>query len=188
MAIQHSDTLEVRQMTDQDPDNRLVQAYNQMMHSIKDAFEEADDDTSDSSLQHALHLARERIVELGDLTAEEASQVSDFIKRDINDAAEYLMETSAEFSDWLLLDIEVVERKIVDLFLSVADTTRVELQQLQQQNRTAASYFAGEVTGPGTLQCTGCGKHVPYTTTALIKACEQCGSEEFKRPDVKRLS
>jgi len=174
-------------MTDQDPDNRLVQAYNDMMHTIKDAFEEADQDTSDSSLQHALRKARENIVELGDITADEAEQISDFIKRDINDAAEYLMETSAEFSDWLLLDIEVVERKIVDLFLSVADTTRIELEQFQQRNREAAGYFAGEITGPGTLECKDCGKHTAYTTTGVIEACDECGCTEFKRPVVKRL-
>lgn len=175
-------------MTDQDTDSRLIEAYNDMMYTIKDVFESADDEISDPSLQHALYRARERIVELGDLTAEEAAHVSDFIKRDINDAAEYLMETSAEFSDWLLLDIEVVERKIVDLFLSVADTTRVELDQLQQRNREAAGYMAGEVTGPGTLECKACGKHHGYTTTSMIPACDECGGKEFRRPDIKRLS
>ena len=174
-------------MTEQDPDNRLVNAYNQMMHTIKEAFDSADEETADASLQHALKLARERIVDIGDLTADEAVQVSEYIKRDINDAAEQLMETSAEFSDWLLLDIELVERKIVDLFLSVADTTRVELEQLKQNNREAARYHAGEITGPGTLECSRCGNHMAYTTTGVILKCDECGNTEFKRPAIKRL-
>ena len=51
-------------MTEQDPDNRLVNAYNQMMHTIKEAFDSADEETADASLQHALKLARERIVDI----------------------------------------------------------------------------------------------------------------------------
>ena len=175
-------------MTDQDPDNRLVQAYNNMMHVIRDVFDAADTDTSDLSLQNALYKARDRVVELGELTAEEASDISEFIKRDINDAAEYLMETSADFSDWLMLDIEVVERKIIDLFLSVADKTRIELEQLQQINKAHSRYHTGEVTGPGTLECTNCNNHIAYATTGIIYHCPDCGNGEFKRPEVKRLS
>jgi len=43
-----------------------------------------------------------------------------------------MMETRAEFYDWLMLDIEMVERKVMDLFLSVADHTRIELEQFKQ--------------------------------------------------------
>ena len=78
--------------------NRLVQTYNQMMTSIRETFENTD--TSDTSLQIALEEAKDRAVHLGAVSLEEAQEISDYIKRDINDAAEYMMEASAEFSDW----------------------------------------------------------------------------------------
>ncbi len=174
-------------MTDQDLDNRLVRAYNDMMHAIRDVFDMADAETADISLQQALNRASERLVEVGDITAAEAAQISSFIKRDINDAAEYLMESSAEFTDWLMLDIEIVERKIVDLFLSVADATRVELDQLKQASTEHARYHTGEVTGPGTLECVECGKLIAYPTTSVIFRCPDCSHDIFKRPPVKRL-
>ena len=174
-------------MTDQDPDNRLVRAYNEMMQGIREAFDIADTETSDISLTQALQHARDRVIEIGELTVEESEQISSFIKRDINDAAEYLMEASAEFSEWLMLDIEVVERKIVDLFLSVADKTKLELDHLQQTNRAQSVYFSGEVTGPGTLECINCGAHAAYTTTSTIHRCQECNGTEFKRAVVKRL-
>ena len=112
------------------PANHLISAYNQMMQSMRDAFEEIDAD--DMSLQSALELAKHQAVHLGEVSAEEAHEIGEYIKRDINDAAEHMMESSSEFYDWLLLDIEVIERKIIELFLSVAEHTRVELEQFKQ--------------------------------------------------------
>jgi len=172
--------------TKNQPSNRLVKAYNQMMASIREAFEDAD--TSDISLQKALNAAKEQAAHLGEVTIEEAHEISEYIKRDINDAAEYMMETSAEFSDWLMLDIEVIERKVVDMFLSVADKTRVELEQFKGQSQELSLYYSGEITGPGTLVCTECGKLVAFVTTSQIEPCAKCGNNTFKRAELKPKS
>ncbi len=108
----------------------MISAYNQMIKEMRNAFDHAD--PSDMSLQKALTLAKHQAVHLGVVTTEEAHEISEYIKRDINDAAEYMMDSSAEFYDWLMLDIEVIERKVIDLFLSVADNTRIELEQFKQ--------------------------------------------------------
>lgn len=165
------------------PSNRLIEAYNQMMASIRSAFENAEH--SDMSLSKAIGMAKEEITHISDITQDEAEEISNFIKRDINDAAEYMMESSSEFSDWLMLDIEVIERRLIDLFLSVADKTRLELEQFGVQNRELSLYFAGEITGPGTLQCTECGHKVAFTTTSHIHRCAKCGHDTFKRAEVK---
>lgn len=165
------------------PANRLVNAYNQMMASIREAFEETD--TSDTSLQQALNTAREQVAHFGEVTVDEAHEISEYIKRDINDAAEYMMESSAEFSDWLMLDIEVIERKVIDMFLSVADRTRVELEELTRNTKELSLYYSGEITGPGTLICTECGHQIPFVTTAPIEPCKKCGHNTFKRAEFK---
>jgi len=165
----------------QQTSNRLIEAYNQMMASIRSAFENAED--SDMSLSKAIAMARDEITHISDVTQDEAEEISNFIKRDINDAAEYMMESSSEFSDWLMLDIEVIERKLIDLFLSVADKTRVELEQFGVQSRGLSLYYAGEITGPGTLQCAECGHRVSFATTSQIKNCAQCGHNTFRRAE-----
>ena len=169
--------------TKNQPASRLVNAYNQMMTSIRQAFDETD--TSDTSLQHALNAAKKQAVRLGEVTADEAHEISEYIKRDINDAAEYMMDSSAEFSDWLMLDIEVIERKVVDMFLSVADRTRVELDELKHNSEELSLYYSGEITGPGTLVCTECGHKMPFVTTATIEPCKKCGHNTFKRAEFK---
>jgi len=165
------------------PSNRLIEAYNQMMTSIRSAFENTEE--SDMSLSKAISMAREEITHISDITQDEAEEISNFIKRDINDAAEYMMESSSEFSDWLMLDIEVIERKLIELFLSVADKTRVELEQLGVQNRELSLYYSGEITGPGTLQCNECGHKVSFTTTSHIGNCEECGHNTFSRAEFR---
>jgi hypothetical protein len=161
--------------------SHLIDAYNQMMESIRNAFDSSEPD--EITLQKALNMAKEQAVHLGEVTLDEAQEISEFVKRDINDAAEYMMETSSEFSDWLMLDIEVLERKVVDMFLSVADRTRVELEELKQINREASLYYSGEITGPGMLKCTRCGKCTPFLTTAHIEPCSKCGNTSFQRAE-----
>lgn len=161
------------------PSNRLIDTYNQMMAAIRETFENAD--TSDLTLQKALNDAKEQAVHLGEVTMEEAHEISEYIKRDINDAAEYMMDSSAEFSDWLMLDIEVIERQIIDLFLSVADRTRIELEQFQNPPHDPNEYQTGEITGPGTLVCTQCGHNISFITTAEIEVCPECKNTTFQR-------
>ncbi len=126
------------------PGKHLITAYNRMMAVMRDAFENAD--ASDMSLQKALDMAQYKVVHLGAVGTEEAHEISEYIKRDINDAAEYMMETSAEFYDWLLLDIDLVERKVVDLFLSVADNTRIELERFKQTDAISIQAASAEAT------------------------------------------
>ena len=152
------------------------------MQEMRTTFEQAD--PNDMSLQKSLDLAKEEVVHLGEITAEEAHDIGEYIKRDINDAAEFMMETSSEFYDWLLLDIEIIERKVVDLFLSVADHTRIELEQFKLEKQPTEQiplYKSGEITGPGTLICESCGKVKPFLSSDQITDCETCGHDRFIR-------
>lgn len=163
------------------PASHLITAYNQIMTEMRNAFEQAD--ITDKSLQKSLDQAKNQAVHLGAVTSEEAFEIGEYIKRDINDAAEYMMESSAEFYDWLMLDIEVIERKVVDLFLSVADHTRIALEQFKQAEtqRQIPLYKSGEITGPGTLICEDCGTARAFLSSHEIADCRHCGNHRFIR-------
>ena len=106
----------------------LIDAYNQMVSRVKNSIDNAEAHAI-PTLQKAIEQARDQAIYLGEISIEDAEEIGNFIKHDINEAAEYLMETSHEFSEWLLLDIDIIEQKVLELFLSVADKTRVELEQ-----------------------------------------------------------
>jgi hypothetical protein len=167
--------------------NHLISAYNRMIETMRKAFEQ--DDAGDMSLQKALNLAKCHIVHPGEVSAEEAFEIGEYIKQDVNDAAEQMMESSAEFYDWLLLDIEEIERKVMDLFLSVAGHTRIELDQFKQTKPNAepvldeqiSVYKSGEISNPGTLICENCGKAKVFLSSNKIANCERCEHNRFIR-------
>ena len=165
----------------------LISAYNRMMADMRAAFEQSEPDYM--PMQAALNQAKHLAVDSGDVTAEEAHEIGEYIKRDINDAAEFMMESSAEFYDWLQLDIEMIERKVMEMFLAVAEHTRQQLvrfRQLQTQPETTVAeqitiYRSGEITAPGKLVCEHCGRSRPLFRSDEIKDCEQCGHDRFIR-------
>ena len=164
-------------------DNSLIDAYNQMMARIKDSIESAEAHAV-PTLQKAIDQAKQQAIHLGEITLDDAEEIGNYIKRDINDAAEYLMETSHEFSEWLMLDIDIIEQKVLELFLSVADKTRIELEQLAHPSCKISQYHTGEITGPGSLICEACGEMIHFTTTGHIPPCPKCRRTEFKRAEI----
>jgi len=109
--------------------NHLICAYNQMIQEMLIAFKQTD--AGYVTLQRALEISKRRVLRNGDASAEEIYEIGEFIKHDINDAAEYMMENCSEFIDWLSLDIEIIERKVIDVFLDVAEITRLEIARLK---------------------------------------------------------
>lgn len=158
-------------------DNKFIQAYNNMIKHLHDALS-----GTSKTISHGLDVAKEKTSELGGLTQEEINRVSDYVKRDVKDAAQKLSDDSTDsFSEWLKFDIELLENFALDAFLSVADKTRIELAKLEQTAREASLYQAGEITSPGTLVCTQCGKEQTFKTTSEIPACPACGNKTFQR-------
>lgn len=159
----------------------LISAYNQMMQEMRDAFKHSE--ASDMCLQKALELATHQVVHVGDVTAAEADEIGKYIKQDINDAAEYMMDSSAQFYDWLMLDIEVIEGKVMQLFLLVAEQTRVELEQLVLEQPTihgqpaktqTAIVNSDEISSSEFLICKSCGKTSAFLYNSTIDSCEHC--------------
>ena len=170
---------------DSQNDSSLVDAYNQMMIRVRDSIETAEAKAV-PTLQKAIEQAKQEAIHLGEVSLEEAEEVGNYIKRDINDAAEYLMETSQEFSEWLMLDIDIIEQKVLELFLSVADKTRIELEQFSHPSCNTTEiveYRSGEVTGPGSLVCANCGFLIQFNTTGTIPQCEKCEHNVFRRAE-----
>ncbi|VAW59656.1 hypothetical protein MNBD_GAMMA11-2279 [hydrothermal vent metagenome] len=171
-------------LKDSQNSSSLIDAYNLMINRVRDRINSVEAHPT-PTLQKAIEHARKQAIHLKEVSPEEADEIGNYIKRDINDAAEYLMETSHEFSEWLMLDIELIEQKVLELFLSVADRTCLELEQLSHPcyDSAAHKYRSGEITGPGTLVCVKCEQMIQFNATGEIPLCEQCGDDVFKRAE-----
>jgi Zn finger protein HypA/HybF involved in hydrogenase expression len=160
---------------------RKVHAYNRMMERVKATFAKAED--QQPALQRAIDAAKDKAVELGELSREEADRIGEYLHRDLIDAGEFLARDEAEdLSSWLQFDIELIEERLAELFLSVADQTTVELEMLAERAHAAdREYRADEITAMGTFECLDCGEQIQLTETAHIPACPKCGGTRFRR-------
>ena len=161
------------------PTEKLIHAYNTMMERASEALEQAGNGIH--NMQQAFERAKDRAVELDELTREEAEEIADYLKRDFQEAGHYLADTGHELRDWLHLDIALIEQSMLDLISSVADKTRIELMQLEQQARQASEYHTGQITGPGSLECTECGEVLHFKQTGHIPPCPKCQHSVFIR-------
>lgn len=161
------------------PIDKLTEAYETMAERLAAAWEHAENGIHD--LNEALRHAREQAVELDELTHEEAEEISSYLKRDLQDAGYYLKDSGRQLTDWLYMDLELIEDRMLELFSRAADKTRLELMQLEQRARRTEEYHTGEITSPGTLSCDQCGEVLHFQHTGHIPPCPKCKATRFTR-------
>lgn len=167
-------------MTEPEHQDHQVGVYNRMMERVLHALETAEQ-RARPTLEHAIERARERAVELGETTRAEAERVADFLRRDLSEMGRYVNDTGKEYSAWFHMDVELIEAKLLDLFASVADKTKLELAQWAAQADDSGGYRSGEITAPGTLECVACAEQLRFTKAGRVPVCPNCQAEEFRR-------
>ncbi|MET0102119.1 MAG: zinc ribbon-containing protein [Sedimenticola sp.] len=165
-----------------DPVDRMVDAYENMLERVDEMLETAEKTTL-PALKKSLEAAREKAVEVDELTREEAEKIAGYLERDMKDAAHFLSETGEDFRNWMRFDLELIEGRLMDMFAKVADRTKLELDRFAEQAREASLYHTGEITGPGTLVCTGCGKELHFHKAGHIPPCPGCRGTSYKRQE-----
>ena len=159
-----------------------LHAYNRMMEQIKTLA----DHLGYQNLKHAIQLAKDKAVDLGELTSEEAEQIGDYLMRDLEDAGQYLADSNGEIKDWLRFDLKLIEARMLEMFALAADKTKLELMQLAERARHAGEYHTGNITSIGTLQCVACGELLHFHATSHIPPCPKCHASVFRRPTASK--
>lgn len=163
-----------------DPVDRLVSAYEDMLQRVHEAADTAEAKTV-PWLRETLANARERAVELDELTREEAERISRYVERDLRDAASFVAETGQEFRDWVSFDWRLMQDKMLEIFAGMADQTGQALRGFAEQAREASQYHTGEITAPGRLECVACGEQLHFKRTGRIPPCPKCQATTFRR-------
>lgn len=168
-----------------EPDQRAIAAYNRMMERVKSALDTAEKNTL-MNLRQGVEKAARLAEQLGELTRDEAERIGTYLQRDLHDAGKYLADSGSDLRSWLRFDVELIEDRLLDLFSSVADRTRLEWLELEQRAHDEPTYHSGEITGPGTLQCQACGQEIHFHATGHIPPCPNCHGSQFVRADNAR--
>jgi len=135
-------------------------------------------------LRHLLDTAKDKAVELEELTLEEAEQVKEYVTHDLHDAARHLIEEERELADWLRLDLLLVERQLLHNFSTLAELARLEFKHLMKDPRHALEWHTGEIVGIGALQCESCGKQIHFHKPGHIPPCSGCHGTCFHRAHI----
>ena len=162
------------------PPEHLISAYERMLDRTKHALQNAGEKAG-PLVEKALDIAKQKAYELGELTREEAETVSDYVVRDIHDAANYIVEQERELGDWARLDLLLVETKLLDLFSTVVDQTKLELDQWAKNAQLFGEWNTGEITGIGTLECIQCGQTINFHKISHVPPCPKCHGTVFRR-------
>ncbi|GAB4301266.1 MAG: hypothetical protein Kow0083_12990 [Methylophaga sp.] len=161
-------------------EKKLIAAYDKMMERVHNFLDNAEEQAI-PSLQRNIDKARQRAVELRELTADEADKIASYVRRDLHEAADYLEKTGKELSSWFSFDLQLVEERMLELFASAADKTRLEWNRLATQARRSQEYHTGEIAAIGTLICSACGCEMHFKKTSRIPPCPKCHKTVFKR-------
>lgn len=159
---------------------KWLDAYDDMMVRVKTALEEAEEATL-PRLREIIEEARDKAVELGELSRDEAEKIAWYLQRDLEDAGKHLADTGQELGDWLRFDIHQLEERLLEVLLRVADHTRLEMLQFEEEIREGPAWNAGEISGPGTLECAACKAPLHFHATGYIPSCPNCGHTVYHR-------
>jgi len=160
--------------------DKMVDAYEHMLERTRSMIDRAEKETV-PAFREMLTKARDNMVELGELTREEAAKVAEYVERDVKDAASYIAETGEDLRKWWRFDLDLIEQRMLETFSAVADQTSLQLRSWAEQARRANLYRTGEISGPGTLVCTACGAEMHMQKTGRIPPCPKCHATGFRR-------
>ncbi len=157
--------------------DKLVNGYNIMVDKLSEWTEKADE-TAGPMIINGVKEAEEFMAQLENWSKEEIDLISRYVKRDLHDAASKMEVENKNFQQWLEFDLHQVEEKLLAVFSSMADQTRLELDHLKEM---ANEWHTGEVTSMGTLVCKQCGKEMHFHKAGRIPPCPSCYHTHFKR-------
>ncbi len=159
---------------------RLTHAYDRLMGAAKQALEQAKRD-GEPVIQAVIDGAKEKMIELGEISREEATDIGNYIVRDLHDVADYLDNKQQRLPEWLRKDLVKVEKQTVDMVLPLLEQAALELSHLAKIAGKVSEWQTGEVRGIGTLECDNCGQLMHFERTSRIPPCPKCHKTLFKR-------
>ncbi len=163
-----------------DPIDVLGEAYEKMYERAIENIHTAEEKTG-PLLHKLIEEAKDKAIDLKEISEEDAEKIADYLKRDLSDAAHYLSESGRELKDWLGFETALLEADTLYLLQEIADPTTLELQKLKLDAQRASVYRSGEITGPGTLVCDQCGEKLHFHKPGKIPPCPKCHASSFHR-------
>jgi hypothetical protein len=161
---------------------KALEAYDRMLERVQARLSEMEETTRDT-LEQEIGRAVEAEQALEEMTREEAGLLGEYLKRDLEHLLHFVEETGEGLSEWLQLDISMLEHQLANMLFSVADKTKIDTLELRQklESHELSQYISGEVATAGMFKCLNCGHMRCLTTTSHLEPCDACDSHYYER-------
>ena len=168
-------------MSDKNSGQDRSAQYDRVLDRLRRDLESAEHRSWDY-LQQKIEEAVELELTAEEMTRDEMDLLSAYLKRDLKKLGYYAHETGEGVAAWLNFDLNILETKVAQQLLDLADRTRIGIAELDQRlTHGEEQYSAGEVAAAGTFSCIICGDQLILTKTSRLEPCKKCGSEAFIR-------
>ena len=159
---------------------QLIQAYDRLMGVAKQSLEQAKQE-GEPIIQSVIDAAKEKMINLGEMSRQEATEIGNYIMRDLHDVADYLNKQQQKLPEWLSRDLVKVEKQTVNKISPLIERAALELKHLAKTAAKVSDWHTGEIRGIGTLKCDNCGQLMHFDKTSRIPPCPKCHKTLFKR-------
>jgi len=167
-----------------DPLDTLATAYEKMYEHVAENLHKAKDKTG-SLIHELVDEAKEKATAIEEVTEEDATKLTTWLKRDLDDAINYLSETEYALKDWLGFETSLIKNAMIHALLETADKTTVALLRMKENAHEPYDYHTGEVVGFGTLICDECGEKLHFHKAGHIPPCPKCHKTSFHRIQIE---
>jgi rubrerythrin len=171
-------------MSPKETSDKFLKTYHTMLDHIKELWHTAEEKAL-PTLSENIEKAAEKASELGELTKEEVEKIGGYIQKDLEQAGNYLSEYSEKngplLENWIKDELEFAESQFAEVFATLADKTRLELDALAERARQVGVWHTGEITNVGVLYCQNCDEVLHFKKPGHIPPCPKCKGTEFKK-------
>ena len=157
-------------MSEENNENRLAAGYHKLLEYLHE-----------KPVEHAL----ESLSELQEFSKEEVRNIGDYLKRDLEDAADFMESNGKELKDWLRYDLYMIEGTLGETFSKMVDETRETLKGLENEASRIGEWHTGEIAGLGTFECKECGELIHFHKPGHVPPCPKCHATRYRRLTTK---
>jgi hypothetical protein len=161
--------------------DKATTAYDRILKRLLADLEVAEIRSWDYLQKHIEEAAKLELA-AEEMTRDEMDLLTAYLKRDLKRLGYYAHETGEGIAAWLHFDLNILEQRVGELLMGLADRTRIDQEVLRERlSHGEDDYLSGEIATVGTLACLNCGATQELTETSRIGDCRVCGKGFFRR-------
>ena len=171
---------------------KIITAYENMLERAMDEYQDFRESVDKlehkaaPALREFIDKSKDAAVKLEELTEEESSKIAEYVKRDLKDAAQWMVKTGQDLRQWFNFEGGMAKLEIADLFMKAADQTKVDMARFEHEVEEGGIYHTGQIVGPGIMVCESCGEELHFAKASHIPPCPKCHGVNFHRQADKK--